>query len=217
MRAMDRFWLLQMVALIALVGGCASEQQKARNALPQTYPATISKWNNGLNHVEFVQPFQLNDYAKVVVLPVDSSGTKLPPSDENTYKPVTVILSKSADLFVEGIRGKVKALIPVEASTPAAGEAGKWLKVQIRILEMDPGSQAMRYWVGMGAGRAHTRIEGDLIDAQTNQALLHFQDDDYGSAGLFGGGYEALLTNEVQTIGENFGVLLIAFTPAEKK
>ena len=78
---------------------------------------------------------------------------------------------------------------------------------------MDPGSQSMRDWVGFGAGKAHTHIEGDILDEATGQTFASFKDDDYGSFGMFGGGYSDLLTNEVQTIGHNVAALLEAYAP----
>jgi len=208
--------LVRVVPLMLLMNlaGCANDIQTAHNALPQTIPASVDDWNHGLNHVDFIQNFQLSDYAKIVMLAADTASVHLPPKDDNTYQPVTETLAKTSSIFSDALSEKLKGVIHVEAT--GKSETGKSLTIQLRVIDMDPGSQAMRYWVGLGAGKAHTQIEGDIVDSSTGKTLASFKDDDYGSGGFFGGGYGDLLSNEVQTIGHNVGSLLEAFAPASR-
>ena len=198
--------------LLALLVGCANDVQTAHDALPTTMPASVDDWNHGLNHVDFMQTFQLLDYTKVIVLPADTASVVLPPKDDNTFQPVVDTLSRTSSIFSAALSEKLRKTIPVE--TGSQPESAKVLNIRLRVTVMDPGSQAMRYWVGLGAGKAHTHIDGDIVDSASGRTLASFKDDDYGSGGIFGGDYSGLLTNEVQTIGHNAGSLLEAFAPA---
>lgn len=72
------------------------------------------------------------------------------------------------------------------------------------------GSQAMRYWVGAGAGRSKLHIRIDLTDALTGKQLGSF--NGYGSGSgmwsISGGGIQRMARDDLQ---ENYMVLVDLF------
>lgn len=213
--------LTQIMIVSAMVlswcGGCANERQAARQALPSSYPASADNWDHRIDHVDFVTRIDLARYQKVVVAQVDTTAVKLPPRDDNTYEPTTNVLARATDLLANGIRGKLNGIISVEAEsstapTPSAGA----LLVRAKITELNPGSQAARWWVGFGAGASTSAFQGEIVDADGGQTLVKFQNAKNRSMGTFGGGYTELLTDEVVTAGQDIGVLLEAFAPPAK-
>lgn len=203
------------IPLLMAAGGCASEQESARRALPAAIPASVDHWNGGkLDHVEFVHNFKLSDYSKVVVEACDTSGAKLPAKDSNTYAPVTTVLSRSTELLANGMRSKLNNIVTVETGqTPATG-ASKVLLVQTKIGEIEPGSAALRFWIGMGAGGAYADVEGQIVDSESGQTLLRFENGERRSDFLRD--YAGLLNEEITATGQAVGILLEAFTQQEK-
>ena len=206
------------LAMLCLVcGGCANERDSARRALPDSFPASVNDWDGRIDHVDFTTNLDLTHYAKVVVAPVDTSAVPLPPKDDNTYEPTTNVLARATDLLANGIRNKLSGIIPVEAqSSTAPATSGNVLLVRVKITELNPGSQAARYWVGFGAGASTSAFQGEVADSTNGQALVKFQNAKNRSMGAFGGGYTELLTDQIVTAGQDIGVLLEAFAPPAK-
>jgi hypothetical protein len=206
------------IAVSILFCGCAheeSEREISQQALPASVamPITVDQWNNGtITRVEFLRPFRLSDYKKVMVLPADTSSVVLPAKDENTYAPVTGTLSQTTDIFTRAVRAKLEDIIPVEASTSGQSSGGKTMKLQLRVRAMEPGSYAQRAWVGGGFGHTYTDISGDVVDAETGQTLLRFEDESRGVNQGLDTSYDTLLAGSVEIIGQHVGILLEAFS-----
>jgi hypothetical protein len=208
-----------MMLLTGSLVGCSG----SRGPVPETFPSTVQKWhNNTLDQVEFVEKFDLSNYGKVLLEPLDTSAVKLPDRDDNTYKPVVEALRTSSERMAKGMRDTLKETIPVETGNPAgvvgAAPTGSKppLLVRAKIFDMDPGSQAARYWASFGAGKAQSRIHGDIIDGSTGRTLARFQDVKTSSGGLFGGGYEELLDSELRGAGHDVAVLIKSFATSAK-
>ena len=87
--------------------------------------------------------------------------------------------------------------------------------VKARLIKMEPGSAAARYWA-IGSGAAKASIEGEVIDGATGKALFAFKQT---RAGFFSpsGGYDAILAKISQELGEDIGKGIAAFCPKETK
>jgi hypothetical protein len=214
---------VRAIGLIALglmcAGGCAPDLEAAHRALPNEYPAYVLKWHDDtIDQVQFLTPFSLRQYERVVVAPVDTSAAPLPPPGENTHEPVVQALARSTSKVTEGLANSLKNTgVPVEAGNGPGVPAGNVLVLRSRVAEMDPGSQAARYWVGMGAGHSLVGIEGDLIEGKSGRTLLRFRDARASSGGAFGGGYAEVLDENMHEVGEDVGVLLGAFAQPTPK
>jgi hypothetical protein len=214
-----RFVLIALFASLLSVIGCGTGgSANAHSALPQTFPADAIDWNhNDVDHVKFVRKFSLADYKKLVVEPVNTVDCKLPDRDDNTYQPVVDYLAAAPALLTEILQAKLKGTIPVVTPADASSAPGKALILRTRITEVNPGSRAARYAVGMGAGRAQTFMRGQIIDSSTNQTLIEFENAKAtGWGGFFGGSYEKVFHKELTELGDSIANLLIAFAPPRK-
>ncbi len=73
---------------------------------------------------------------------------------------------------------------------------------------MNPGSRALRYFVGFGAGKMVVGIQGEVIDALSSQVYLRFKHARASAYGGIGGDYESLLSDDTREVGEDIGKML---------
>ena len=84
------------------------------------------------------------------------------------------------------------------------------LVIEGRFTQLDPGSKAKRYWVGFGAGRSGTEVEGSVLDARGN-TLATFKQKRIAVMGVGGGDYVKKMTSDCRSIGEDIAVFLDAW------
>lgn len=77
--------------------------------------------------------------------------------------------------------------IPKEPTKPNA------MILRRRVSEMTPGSRALRYFVGFGAGKSRVEIKGELVEQTTSKILLKFKHARVSAMGLFGGDYKKFI------------------------
>lgn len=188
--------------LAALVLLFAPPAAAKKGGVP-TSPGTYSDWNGDIDQVEIVETFAAADYRRLVVASFDTAATPLPEPGDNTFEPVKQVLADVATPLARGLREAAESLA-VETSAEAPHEAGV-LILRGRVLEMDPGSRAARYWAGFGAGAARTKIEGELVDAASGRVLLRFIQERRSGVGVGGGNYVNLLERNLEAIGEDVG------------
>lgn len=200
-------WLRVALALALLAAPLNAAFAKKKPA--PTTPGKYIDWGGEVDELEIIEPLKLADYERIVVEPFDTSETPLPEEDDNTWAPVKKVLASVTPPFVEGLSGVL--------SRPSAGvgETGKAepgsLVIRGKVLTMDPGSQAARYWGGFGAGAARTEIAGEVVEAQTGKVLLRFRQERRSGVGLLGGDYEKLMQRNLRTIGEDLAGVLKHF------
>jgi len=192
---------LAIVAGSLLLAGCSTPAKR-----PTQYPFSAKDWN-GMDSVEFVQELKAEEFSRLVVQPLDTAATKLPPPEENTYAPAMRMIKLTDSILLTEIAGKAPAL-QVSDQLPDAASVDKTLLLRGRIDEMNPGSRAARYWVGFGAGSAWVKISGSISDAKSGQELLRFEQRRVGAIGFFGGDYDAMLKDCVVEIGRDVGHML---------
>jgi hypothetical protein len=157
--------------------------------------------------LEVVQGFKAADYPRVLVAPFDVKDTELPPKDENTYEPVQEILKDPAQPFVEGLSAEL-ARVPVAEGAEAEGPA---LLLRVKVLTMDPGSRAKRYWASFGAGAARAELSGEAVDAASGKTLFRFKQERRSGWGVAGGDYVKLMAKNLRTIGKDVPFVLKRF------
>jgi hypothetical protein len=194
---------LTFAAMFAVLPGGAS----ARSSPATTAPGKYTDWGGEIDELEILAPFKLADYDRVIVEPFDTSAAKLPDPDDNTYVPVQRVLSRARDPFASGLAELPQPVLAGEMKKPEGGA----LVVRGKILKMDPGSQAARYWAGFGAGAAKTEVTAEVIDARTGDVLLRFHQERRSGVGSLGGGYDQLLDRNLWTIGKDLGDVLLHF------
>jgi len=74
------------------------------------------------------------------------------------------------------------------------------------FIEFNGGSRALRFWVGMGAGKTYLKVKGHLIDAQTGKELATFEDRETGFKGVASmESFDDLFPHQAQSLGEHIG------------
>ena len=196
---------LLLVFLVAAAAGPASAAKK----LPTT-PGKYTEWGEDIDELEIVETFELGDYDRIVVTQFDGSATSLPSEDDNTYAAVKQVLADTATPLVLGIREAEGRKLPAEVGE-ASTSTPKTLLIRGKVLEMDPGSRAKRYWGGFGAGAAAVQLAGEVVDAASGKVLLRFTQARRSGFGIGGGGYPQLLNRNLRAIGEDLVFILQAF------
>lgn len=202
---MSRNLLCLSLAAVLLASPALARKGKG----PSTEPGKYEEWNEEIDKLEIVETFKLSDYSKVVVEPFDTEDTPLPDKDDNTYEPVQQVLKAPAGSFAEGLGEEMKGKIAVSEGT--GGKSAGTLVVRARVLSMDPGSRAARYWAGFGAGAARAELSGEVVDAATGKVLLRFQQERRSGVGMAGGDYVNLMNRNLRAIGEDVALILNAF------
>lgn len=197
--------LSAVLVVIVLAAAPAAAAKKASTA-----PGKYTDWNEEIDRLEIVETFELGDYDRLVIAQLDAASTQLPSEDDNTYAAVKQVLADTATPLVEGVREAEGKKLPAEVGA-ADVATPKTLLVRGKVLEMDPGSRAARYWGGFGAGAARTKIEGEVVDAASGKVLLRFTQERRSGVGVGGGGYPQLLNRNLRKIGEDIVLILQAF------
>jgi Domain of unknown function (DUF4410) len=204
---MRTFASLSFALLLAL---CLAAPAVANGKAGPTTPGKYTDWRGEIDELEVVSPFKLADFTRIVVEPFDVSATPLPEASDNTFEPVKKVLAGIAPPFVEGLHGELSKL-PVSLAKEGESAAPQELRIRGKVLVMDPGSQAARYWGGFGAGAARTQILGEVVDGGSGQVLLRFSQERRSGFGAFGGDYEKLMKRNLRQIGGDVSGLLKAF------
>ena len=200
---MKRSLVMLLMLLVAAMPAAARGKKKSSS----TEPGTYKDWGPDIDELEIVKTFALSDYDNVVVQPLATDDVKLPEKDDNTYEPVKKVLASVTEGFVQGLRGSIGQKVTIASGA----KGGKTLIVRGKVVEMDPGSKAARYWAGFGAGAARAKIEGEIVDAKTKQVLARFTQERRSGVGMMGGGYQELMQRNLNAIGEDVAKLLSAF------
>jgi hypothetical protein len=198
--------LVVFAALLLLLAGSA----QAKKGKAPTEPGSYRDWNGEIDQLTVVRSFSFADYQRLVVGDFDTSDTPLPERDDNTWEPVQKVLADVASPLVEALANNLEGTRVSAADGAAPTEKGT-LILRGKVLEMDPGSRAARYWGGFGAGAARTKLECELVDAASGDVLLRFTQERRSGVGVGGGGYVDLLQRNLRTIGRDLAEALPRF------
>ncbi len=168
-----------------------------------TTPGTYRDWH-GVDEVTIIRPFNAAAYSQIAVESFDSTGVKLPPVNDNTYRAVQSAIRIMKPAFMDGLAQKAQR-------KASANAPGKTLVVRARLAKVDPGSQAARYFVGFGAGAVKIAIAGEIIDRSSGKVLVRFAQERRSAFGAFGGGYGELFQRTARQIGGDIGELINTF------
>lgn len=194
------------ILIVALTVPAFARGKKSTPAT--TEPGTYKNWGPDIDELEIVKSFKFADYKDVVVEPFDTSSAQLPEKDDNTYEPVTKVLASATEGFVQGLRGSIEPKVAIESNP---GKSAGTLLIRGKVVTMDPGSKAARYWAGFGAGAAKAKIEGEIVDAKTRKVLAKFTQERRSGVGVMGGDYQEMMQRNLNAIGEDVANILKAF------
>jgi hypothetical protein len=173
-----------------------------------TAPGTYRDWNGDLDEVTIVQPFRLDAYNDIAVESFDAAGVVLPNPAENTYEAVRSAIGSIKPAFLQGLLQNLRR--KPGAANVARGK-GETLVIRARLLKVDPGSQAARYFIRFGAGAVKIEMLGEVIDARSRKTLIRFRQERRSGVGVLGGAYGELFARTARQIGGDVAELLNAF------
>jgi hypothetical protein len=96
----------------------------------------------------------------------------------------------------------------IDASTSPPATGPRFLRLQGDITRLTEGSQAMRYFVGFGAGAAKAQIETRLIEQPSGQVQLVTADRRAAGMGIFGGDGRQFVTESMDQMADGLVKLL---------
>jgi hypothetical protein len=92
-----------------------------------------------------------------------------------------------------------------------APDKSKAVILEGQFSEFNPGSKALKFFVGFGAGKSYIKFKGRLLDAASGKELASFEDRETGYRGSMTlEGYQDLFPHQAKSIGENLAKFLTA-------
>lgn len=107
----------------------------------------------------------------------------------------------------EEIAGALRKRGHVAHAVPARGEVPGEIVVTGRIVKIDAGSRATRYWVGFGAGSAKFGVEGNVQNAEGAEVAT-FADERWSGFGVFGGNSVSLVQKCLRAVGNDVAKMI---------
>jgi hypothetical protein len=103
----------------------------------------------------------------------------------------------------------------VEPAKGSGRQPGKALVLRGSITRLGRGSQAVRYFVGFGAGSTRAQAEMHFVDAESGRVVLVTADRRLGSAGMFGGDDEDFLEESFDDMARDLVKFLVRLSRGE--
>jgi len=180
---------LLLAALVLTSAGCIGAMQTTAHEPTgsATLKPTVTDKDAGL--VGIMPGFDLKRYRIIAIerFPVNDPEVK---SDEDrkmaALMPDYLQTELVRRLRAAALFGRVVNL----SESPLAAEAEPVLRVEGSITRLEPGSRALRYLVGFGAGRTQAQAEMRFVDVQTGQVVMVTADRRVAAYGVFGGDSE---------------------------
>jgi hypothetical protein len=175
-------------------------------AQAESLPKPIRTVKGGLDEVKLYTE-RLPSSQNVVIKPFSATDSDLVNGEK---KDETKTLQADgprllADRFVS--RLKELGSFPEVSSDPAGSVSPGSLLVEGKFVELDPGSRAKRYLVGMGAGKSAVAVEGSVKSAD-GTLLATFRQKRVGVMGMGGGDSIGKLSSDTKSIGEDLAKFL---------
>jgi hypothetical protein len=202
-----RNFILFCLAIGSLTGAVSPESSAASKG--GITPGNYRDWNGDIDEVTIVQPFRADSYNDIAVESFDITGVPMPNPRDNTYHAVQSAIGLLKPAFLEGFRANLRE--KAGSGVPAPRGKRSALVIRARVIKLDPGSQAARYWGGFGMGAVKVEMTGEIIDAASRKTLVRFRQERRSGFGAFGGGYGALFARTAHQIGGDIAGLVSAF------
>jgi hypothetical protein len=160
------------------------------------------------------QGFDLKTYTVLAVdkLPVspgvinDAEDRKFAAAMPTYFQSETVRRIREVNLFAKVVN------LSETSFTPGPEKA---LKLQGKITQLDPGSRALRYVVGFGAGRSKAQAELYFVDAQSGEVVMVIADRRVAAYGIFGGDSEEHLQESFGDMARDLARFLTRLSKGE--
>ena len=191
---------------IVLLAGCGAHRMTPVDARPVgDVRAEMEDADGG--QVGLAPDFKPAAYRVIVLQPFEVSASEIKdPEDARLAKDMAAYLHaqllrrlQAAGIFAKVIDATVSAV-------PTSDE--RTVRLQGQISRLTEGSQALRYFVGFGAGAAKAQIETRLVDAQSQRVVMITADRRAAGMGIFGGDGRQFVTESMDQMAGGYVKLL---------
>lgn len=191
---MKKVSLLLQVLLLVTIASLAYADEK-----PLAKPGI-------LNEEEVMTSQRLSKYDTIVIKDFSTEGVAYDNINDEEKPKVDAmkpLIVKSLTLSIEAEMKTRKLFKNVVLNSDAKDNA---VILEGSFTEFNGGSRALRFWVGMGAGKTYLKVKGHLIDAQSGKELATFEDQETGFKGVTSmETFEDLFPHQAQSLGEHIG------------
>ncbi|MBN1866397.1 DUF4410 domain-containing protein [Candidatus Sumerlaeota bacterium] len=146
-----------LIAAVVLLGGCA------RSVMPTGYLEQPGASRSGMNSAWTAPGVRLGSFRNILVK--EFSIEKTVPDHEKVNKKVKSALLQRE--LVSALKRRGKNATDDVADLPANEPR---LVLEGNMAQINPGSRALRYWIGFGAGRSLVEVEGRAIAEENDEA-----------------------------------------------
>lgn len=153
------------------------------------------------NLVGIVEGFTVKAYTVLLVEPFRVDTTQIKDEEDSRLaKDMSAYLQAQLLKRLQATAIFARVVDGAAAGASPAGE--KVLRLQGEIPRLTEGSQALRYFVGFGAGAAKAQIETRFVDAASGQLQMITVDRRAAGMGIFGGDSRQFLTESMDQMAE---------------
>ncbi len=210
-----RVFVVPLIVVFSLaLGGCIGAMQTTAHAPLGASGLTPTVEDKDAGLVGISPGFQLKDYSVVIVREFKVTEPEL--NDAEDRKLAAEMPSFIQGELVRRLResGLFTRIVNANETDYTPG-AEKTLMLEGEITRLAPGSRALRYFVGFGAGRSKTQAETRFVDAQSGQPVLVIADRRVAAYGIFGGDSREHLRESFDDMARDLAKFLIRLSRGE--
>jgi hypothetical protein len=196
-----------LVLLAALfVGACGAHRMPPVN--PQSVADLKPEIEDADGGLVGVRPdFTPRHYAVIVLSPLSVATSEIKDDeDARLAKDMAAYFQAQLVRRLEGA-GLFSRVIDASVSTEIPRDV-RVLRLEGEMPKLTEGNQALRYFVGFGAGAAKTQIETRLLDVASQQVQMITADRRAAGMGIFGGDGRQFVTESIEQMAEGYVKLL---------
>jgi hypothetical protein len=216
-----RLWLVQLSlglpVILALVG-CGNVQVRPDEPIGTArLKPTHEDKHAGL--VGIASGFDPKTYRTIVVERFTVTDKDLSDDDDKQLAQVMPVYLQTK--LVERLRTSglfERVVTPNDAA--ASSDTGKALRLRGEITQLTGGSRALRFWIGLGAGRSKVPIEARLVDAESSAVVMATADRRVGvmSEAMsldYGGNSQELTEQTFSDMARDFANFLVRLSQGQ--
>jgi len=208
MRLPDRLAAGALIACAVLVTGCLGAQQTTAVDPAGAGGLKPDREDKDVGLVGLAPGFDLKGYS---ILAIDRCAVNDPEVKDDEDRKLAAAMPEyyQAELVRRaretGLFTRVVHLGEASAPAPAPG----LLRLECVITRLAPGSRALRYLVGFGAGRSKAQTEVRFVDVQSGRVVMLVADRRAAAYGVFGGDSEEHLKESFGDMARDLGKFLV--------
>lgn len=203
-----------VLGLSLALNGCIGAMQTTAEDLRGTASLKPTQEDKDAGLVGIATGFDLKSYPVVVVSLFKITEPEIK-DDEDRKLAAEMPPFLQAELVRRLRESGLFARVVNAAETDFRPGSEKALKLEGEITRLAPGSRALRYLVGFGAGRSKAQAEIRFVDAQSGQVVLVAADRRVAAYGVFGGDSRDHLRESFDDMARDFGKFLIRLSKGQ--